>query len=118
MPSFIIAGYVWQILGKGGVQFFDRKTANSGIKNEIIPNKELHKPIIRKFNKRKVHSPSTDNIWGSDLVDMQLISKFNKGFRLLLSVIAIYCKYAWVIPLKDKNGITSTTAFQKIFKRI
>ena len=49
---------------------------------------------------------------------MQLISKFNEGFRLSLCAIDIYCKYAWVIPLKDKNGITSTTAFQKIFKRI
>ena len=45
---------------------------------------------------------------------MQLISKFNKGFRFLLCVIDIYSKYAWVIPLKDKKEITITTAFQKI----
>ena len=45
---------------------------------------------------------------------MQLISKFNKGFRFLLCVIDIYSKYAWVIPLKDKKGITITNAFQKI----
>ena len=45
---------------------------------------------------------------------MQLISKFNKGFRLLLCVIDIYRKYAWVILLKDKKGITITNAFQKI----
>ena len=38
-------------------------------------------PIIGKFNKRKVHSPFIDNIWGANLADMQLISKFNKGFR-------------------------------------
>ena len=44
---------------------------------------------------------------------MQLISKFNKGFLLLLCVIDIYSKYAWVIPLKDKKGITVTNAFQK-----
>ena len=44
---------------------------------------------------------------------MQLISKFNKGFRFLLCVVDIYRKYAWVIPLKDKNGITITNAFQK-----
>ena len=91
---------------------------NSLIKNEIISNKELaeelHKPIIRKFNKRKVHSIFIDNIWGADLADMQLISKFDKGFRFLLCVIDIYGKYAWVIPLKDKKGITITNAFQKI----
>ena len=45
---------------------------------------------------------------------MQLISKFNKGFRFLLCVIDIYSKYAWVITLKDKKGITITNAFQKI----
>ena len=67
--------------------FFDKKTSGSGIKNENISNKqlaeELQKPIIRKFNKRKVHSPFIGNIWGSDLADMPLISKFNKGFRFL-----------------------------------
>ena len=57
-----------------------------------------------------------DNIWGVDLTDMQLLSKFNKGFRFLLSVIGIYSKYAWVIPLKDKKGISIVTGFQKILK--
>ena len=76
------------------------------------------KPIIRKFNKRKVHSPFIDNIWGADLADMQLISKFNKGFRFLLCFIDINSKYAWVIPLKDKKGITIANAFQKILKGI
>ena len=77
------------------------------VKYENISNKELakelHKTIIRKFNKRKAHSPFIDNIWGTDVADMQLISKFNKGFRFLLCVIDIYSKYAWVIPLKDKR---------------
>ena len=45
---------------------------------------------------------------------MQLISKFNKGFRFVLCVIDIFSKYAWVVPLKDKKGITITDAFQKI----
>ena len=56
--------------------FLDKK-ASGGIKNELA--EELHKPIIRKFEKRKVHSPFIDNIWGADLADIQLISKFNKG---------------------------------------
>ena len=45
---------------------------------------------------------------------MQSISKFNKGFRFLLCVIDIYSKYAWVIPLKHKKGITITKVFQNI----
>ena len=47
---------------------------------------------------------------------MQLISKFNKGFRFLLCIIDIYSKYDWVVPLKDKKGISILNAFQKILK--
>ena len=51
-----------------------KKASGSGMKNENICNKELaeelHKPIIRKFNKRKVHPPFIENIWGADLADM------------------------------------------------
>ena len=54
-------------------------------------------------------------MWGADL-DMQSISKFEKGCRFLLCVIGIYSKYAWVIPLKDKKGTTITNAFQKILR--
>ena len=45
---------------------------------------------------------------------MQLLSKFNKGFRFLLCVIDIFSKYAWVIPIKDKKGVIVVNAFQKI----
>ena len=68
-----------------GLYFFDKKVSGSGIESKIIPNKELaqelHKPIIRNFNKKKAHWPFIDNICGADLVDMHLISKFSKGFR-------------------------------------
>ena len=50
----------------------------------------MDKPIIRKFNKRKVHSHFIYNFWGACLGDMQLISKFNKGFKSVLCVIYIY----------------------------
>ena len=64
-------------------KFFVKKATSGAIKNEIISNKELaeelHKPIIRKFKKRKVQWPFIDNIWGADLTNMQLTSKFKKG---------------------------------------
>ena len=47
---------------------------------------------------------------------MQLISTFNEGFKFLLCVIDVFSKYAWVVPLKDKRGVTITNAFQKILK--
>ena len=53
---------------------------------------------------------------GADLADVQLISKFNKGFRFLLCVIDVFSKYAWVTPLKDKKGVSIVNAFQKIVK--
>ena len=103
-------------------KFLIKKTSDSVIKNENISNnelaKELHKPIIRKFEKRKIQSPFIDNIWGTDLADMQLISKFNKGIRFLLFATDIYSKYVWAFPLKDKKGITITNSFQKILKEI
>ena len=48
---------------------------------------------------------------------MQLISKFNKGFRYLLCVIYIFSKYAWVVPLKDEKGVSIVNAFPSILKK-
>ena len=53
---------------------------------------------------------------GSDLADMQLLSRYNKGIRFLLCVIDIFSKYAWVVPLKDRKGISIVMAFQIILK--
>ena len=102
-------------------KFFDKKLkgggiANNDIKQNLDLTEELHKPIIIKFKKSKVYSGFRDNIWGADLADMQLISKFNKGFRFLLCVIDIFSKYAWVVPLKDKKGVSIVNAFKKILK--
>ena len=47
---------------------------------------------------------------------MQSVSKFNKGFKFLLCVINIFSKYVWVVPLKDKKGVTIVNAFQSILK--
>ena len=98
--------------------FFDKKTSDSSIENTSNKElaKELHKPIVRKLNYRKVHSPFIDNIWGADLADMLLINRFKKGIRFLLCVIDIVSIYAWAIPLKDKKRITITNAFQNMLK--
>ena len=108
-------------------KFFDKKTKGTGVElanqsaiksipqNEQLAE-ELHKPIIRKFKKRKVYSAFKDNIWAADLADKQLISKFNKGFKFLLCAFDIYSKYAWVVPLKDKKGVSIVNAFRNISK--
>ena len=70
--------------------------------------------LLGSLKKRKVYYSFKDNIWGVDLADMQLINKYNKGIRYLLCVIDTFSNYAWVVPLKDKKGITIVNAFQKI----
>ena len=74
----------------------------------------MNKSIIRKFEKRKVHSSFMDNIQGADLADLQLISKFNKEIYFLLCVTDIFSKYVQIVPSKAKNGITATNAFEEI----
>ena len=73
--------------------------------------------LLENLKKRKVYSTFKDNIWGVDLADMQLLSKYIKGIRFLLCVIHIFSKYAWVVPLKDKKGISIVKAFQIILEQ-
>ena len=77
----------------------------------------MHKPVIKKFNKRKVYSQFKDNVRGVDLADMKLLSKQNKSIKYLLCAIDLFSKYAFVVPLKDKKGISITNAFNKIIKQ-
>ena len=97
-------------------KFFNKNSKGSGIVNE--PNyqlvNELHKPIIRKFKNRKVHSFFRDSIWSVELADMQSLSKYNKGIKYLLCAIYLFSKYAWVISIKDKKGVSIVNAFKKI----
>ena len=85
-------------------------TSDGAVKSEIVKNKKLaknlNKPIIRKFEKSKVHSFFIDNTWGK-------IWHSIKGFGILWSATDIYSKYVEVIPLKKKKGILLTNAVQK-----
>ena len=89
-------------------KFFDKKSkgicittlANKSVSQNQQLAEELHKPIIREFEKRKVHSVFKDNIWCANLADMLFFSK-----------------YAWVVPLKDKKGASIVAGFQSILKQ-
>ena len=109
-------------------KFFDKKSMGSGIEKDaaepsslerssLILADELHRPVIKKFNKRKVYSQFKDNIWGVDLADMKSLSRKNKGIKYLLCAIDLYSKYAFVDPLKDEKGISVTNRFNKIIKQ-
>ena len=64
-----------------------------------------------------MHSTIKGSVWVADLADMQLLSRYNKGIRFLLFVIDIFSKYAWVVPLKFKKGVSIVGAFQSILKQ-
>ena len=106
---------------------FDKRSMGSGIARSSLKRvakdsssilaDELDKPDIKKINKRKVYSQFKDNIWGVDLAEMQSLSKKNKGIKYLLCAIDLFSKYAFVVPLKDKKGISIANAFNKIIKQ-
>lgn len=70
---------------------------------------------MKHFRKRRVVDNSIDEIWAADLVDMQAFAKFNGGIKYLLTVIDVFSKYGWIVPLKSKTGVEVARAFEKIF---
>ena len=78
---------------------------------------ELHKPVIKKFKKRRVIVNGMNKIWAVDLVDMQDFAKENKGYKYLLTIIDIFTKYGWIVPLKNKTGKEVKNALEIIFSK-
>ena len=102
-----LASMDYKFFDKKSATLADKSTKGSGVNIKSAPQNQ----------KEKVHSAFKGNIWGADLADMQLISRYNKGIRFLFCVIDIFSKYAWVIPLKDQKGVSIIAVFQSIFKQ-
>ena len=92
-----LAGMVYKIFDKKSMGSGSKKLKNTTKSNSSILADELHKPIIKKFDKRKVYSQFKDNIWGVDLADMQSLSRKNKGIKYLLCAIDLHSKYALLL---------------------
>ncbi|GFY78742.1 putative uncharacterized transposon-derived protein F54H12.3 [Trichonephila inaurata madagascariensis] len=105
----------------GGVEALfkatDGKVSRKDIKKWLSAKDSytLHKPIKKKFKKNKVFVSRMIQQYQADLVDMKSLSKFNDGYRYLLTCICVLSKYAWAIPLPDKNAKTVVSAFEQIF---
>ena len=84
-------------------KLFDKKKRSAISVNEQLL-KELHKPVIKKFNRKKVYVRFTDNTWAADIAEIESLSSKNKNVKYLLCIIDVFTKYAWVKPLKDKKG--------------
>ena len=76
---------------------------------------EFHKPVGRRFEKRTVFAKQVDDIWTADLIDISPFPRSNKGYKYLLTVIDVFSKYGWIVPLKTKTGKEVALAFRKLF---
>ena len=85
-------------------RFLTNKQTEQGVSVNGELAQESHKPVIRKFKKRKVYASIKDNIWVADLVEMRSLSYKKRGVRYLLCVVDVFTKYAWVKPLKGKKA--------------
>ena len=101
-----------------------KKRFGWGLKNDLISRitwtdqlaDELHKPVVKKFRKRKVYVNGIDRILAADFVDMQSFSKFNRGVKYLLTVIDVFSTFGWMLPLKYKTGVSVANALKEILK--
>ena len=76
--------------------------------------KEVFSPQITKFNRQRIIPLYKDETWSADLIDKSSLSKYNNNYKFILTVIDIFTKYAWAIPLKNKSGLSITNGFKKI----
>ena len=77
---------------------------------------ELNKPVINKFERKRVMVNHIDEIHSCDLVDMVKYSRVNKGYKYIFTNIDVFSKYACAFPLKTKTIKEIKSCFQKIFK--
>ena len=84
-------------------------------KTEIT--KEIFSPVIKKFQRIQIQTHYKDECWSIDLIDRSNLSKDNKNYKFIFTIIDNHTKYAWAIPLKDKSGKSTTTAFKSLIEK-
>ena len=77
-------------------------------------SKELHKPVKKKFEHRKIISLRIDQIWALDLVQLDNLAEANDGHKYILVVIDTFSRYVWAFPLKDKTAAGVVKALETI----
>ena len=103
----------------GGVQALSRvrnEKTQQEIKRWLMSQETytLHKPVRRKYKRRKTYSSGIDDLWQADLVDLSNIANYNDGNRFLLTCIDVFSKFAWVVAIKNKKATTVRDAFSRI----
>ena len=103
---------VYRAVKEKGKNKISRKQVREWLSQQDVYT--LHKPARRRYKRSRVIVPGIDAQFQADLVDLQNLSRYNKGYKYLLTCIDIFSKYAWVLPLKSKQGQELVKAFQKI----
>ena len=103
---------VYRAVKEGGNSKISRKQVQDWLSQQDVYT--LHKPARRHYNRSRVIVSGVDAQYQADLVDVQSLSRYNKGFKYLLTCIDIFSKYAWVVPLKTKQGQELVKAFKSI----
>ena len=103
---------LWRSLKKNGFEKVPYETVKKWLEKQDTYT--LHAPVRKKFARNRVVVRGIDDNWEGDLLDVQNLKKYNKGYRYLLVCIDVLSKYAWAIPLKNKTGKTITEAFKQI----
>ena len=84
-------------------------------KKEIV--KEIFSPVIKKFQRIQIQTHYKDECWSIDLIDLSSLSKYNKNYKFIFTIIDNHTKYARAIPLKDKSGKSTTTAIKSLIEK-
>src|SRR6266516_4532136 len=100
----------------GGVNALSKATDNRNAKEWLSTQETytLHKPVRRRYKRRKTICVGLDHLWQIDLVDMTSLSSYNDGFKYLLTCIDCFSRYAWVVPIRNKRSSSVTDAFASI----
>ena len=78
--------------------------------------KEIFSPVVKKFDRIQIQTHYKDECWSIDLIDRSSLAKYNKNYKFIFTIIDNHTKFAWSIPLKDKSGKSTTTAFKKLIE--
>ena len=81
-------------------------------KQQQLLAKEVFSPQITKFRRERIIPLYIDETWSADLIDKSSLSKYNNNYKFILTVIDIFTKHAWAIPLKNKSGLSITNGFK------
>lgn len=100
----------------GGINALNKATKRKDAKEWLASQEvySLHKPVRRKFKRRKTISVGIDHLWQIDLVDMTNLAVHNDGYKYLLTCIDCFSRYAWAVPIKNKNSKSVTEAFASL----